>query len=767
MNAILPPASIRALWLALVLSCLCGCAGLTANCVSGDCVNGQGTVLGFGGWSYAGEFRAGQAQGKGTFTWMDGTRFDGMFEGGRRVGPGVLTRTNGQVVRGVWNDVKGVGYQTAEEASAALPQTQQPALAGKSESAAPPHSVGADLAAERERLAEELASLKRQKAELAATSSLPGQPPRPKASGPVGRRVALVIGNSAYPTAPLKNPVNDARDMASALKSLGFEVILRENASLAQREDAVDEFWGRLKKGGAGLFYFAGHGLQVHGKNYLVPVDARLSAEQDAKYRCMDAGLVLGRMEDAGNGLNIVILDACRNNPFARSFRSADQGLAKMDAPTGSLVAFATAPGDIAADGAGKNGLYTSHLLRHLRSPGLTIENVLKQTRIGVAADSAKTGKRQTPWESSSLMGDFYFTPGNILPPSTFSAPSAPPAPSTPAAHAPPVSGPVSGQVSSPATTPLQTASLPPAQAVTAPASPASTVEQFFGAGPGPANQQQSPQQSPQQNAGTDSGRRNNNARPDVRVDALANARKDALLKAATQAVTQTASPARPGAPQAWLGLHLADVNADSAKALGLGSTAGAFVQEVVPGSPAQAAGLQAGDVVLTADGLALGGPKDLAGKVASASPGSVLRLGLWRQRQMREVAAILTPQTGQAPAQLQAPAQIQAPAQAADLDQPRQLAGLKVRLIYTDDRLGDAQNAKRALEAQGMTVDMFPFTKNDSYKGHIGKLYAVEGYVPLAQALADVVRPIENTTIFPNPVKASSGQQFNLWIAR
>jgi hypothetical protein len=449
-------------------------------------------------------------------------------------------------------------------------------------------------------------------------------------------------------------------------------------------------------------------------------------------------------MEDAGNGLNIVILDACRNNPFARSFRSADQGLAKMDAPTGSLVAFATAPGDIAADGTGKNGLYTSHLLRHLRSPGLTIENVLKQTRIGVAADSAKMGKRQTPWESSSLMGDFYFTPGNILPPSTFSAPSAP-------------TSPASGPAPAPATPPLQTASLPPVQAVTAPASPSSQTgqffEPFFGAGPAPG----SPQQNPQQNTGAGSGRRNDNARPD--------ARKDALLKAATQAVT-AASQARPGAPQAWLGLHLADLNADSAKALGLATAAGAFVQEVVPGSPAQAAGLQAGDVVLTADGQALGGPKDLVGKVASAGPGSVLRLGLWRQRQMREVAAILTLQASQASAS-QAPAQTQPLAQAAALGQPRQLAGLKVRLIYTDDRLADAQNAKRALEAQGMTVDMFPFTKNNSYQGHIGKLYAVEGYVPLAQTLADVVRPIENTTIFPNPVKASDGQQFNLWIAR
>ena len=224
------------------------------------------------------------------------------------------------------------------------------------------------------------------------------------------RRVALVIGNGAYPTAPLRNPVNDARDMASALRSLGFEVLLRENASLRQMEDAVDELWQRLKGGGAGLFFFAGHGLQVAGRNYLVPVDARLAAEQDVKYRCMDAGLVLGRMENAGNALNIVILDACRNNPYSRSFRSAQEGLAKMDAPKGSLVAYATAPDSVAADGSGKNGIYTGELLKNLRTPGLPIEELFKRVRIGVLKD---TGEKQVPWESSSLTGYFTFNEGS------------------------------------------------------------------------------------------------------------------------------------------------------------------------------------------------------------------------------------------------------------------------------------------------------------------------------------------------------------------
>jgi len=222
-------------------------------------------------------------------------------------------------------------------------------------------------------------------------------------------RLALVIGNGAYKEGPLKNPVNDARDMAAALRGLGFEVILRENAGLAQMEQAVDQFWEGLKKGGTGLFFYAGHGLQMRGVNYLVPVDARLSVEQDVKVRCLDVNLVLGRMENAGNPLNIIILDACRNNPFARAWRNAGQGLAKMDAPAGTLVAYATAPDSVAADGEGRNGLYTSHLLRHLRTPGIKVEDVLKQVRVGVMND---TGRRQIPWESSSLTGDFYFAGG-------------------------------------------------------------------------------------------------------------------------------------------------------------------------------------------------------------------------------------------------------------------------------------------------------------------------------------------------------------------
>jgi hypothetical protein len=221
-------------------------------------------------------------------------------------------------------------------------------------------------------------------------------------------RLALVIGNGAYQTSPLKNPINDAEDMAATLKKLGFKVILRKDADQRIMEDIIRYFGRQLKNGGVGIFYFAGHGVQVDGRNYLMPVDAKIESESDVKYEAVDAGRILGKMEDAENRLNIVILDACRNNPYASAFRSDQSGLARMDAPTGSLVAYSTAPGEVAADGPERNGIFTKYLIRHMMTPNLSIEHVLKRVRIDVAR---QTNGRQIPWESSSLMGDFYFNP--------------------------------------------------------------------------------------------------------------------------------------------------------------------------------------------------------------------------------------------------------------------------------------------------------------------------------------------------------------------
>ncbi|MCW5732230.1 MAG: caspase family protein [Alphaproteobacteria bacterium] len=238
-----------------------------------------------------------------------------------------------------------------------------------------------------------------------------------------GRRVALVVGNSSYQAAgTLKNPVNDARAMARALRERGFEVILRENTGKVAFERAVQEFGEKLDSCATALFFFAGHGFQVNGRNYLVPVDANITTEQSVRLQAVDADVVIDQMIAARSAVNMVILDACRNNPFERRFRSTGGGLAQINAPQGTLIAYATAPGRVAADGDGANGLYTEELLRAMAEPGLKVEDVFKQARIRVAR---RSNDQQIPWEASSLVGDFYFTPGQAA-----SAPALPaPAP--------------------------------------------------------------------------------------------------------------------------------------------------------------------------------------------------------------------------------------------------------------------------------------------------------------------------------------------------
>lgn len=216
-------------------------------------------------------------------------------------------------------------------------------------------------------------------------------------------RVALVMGNAAYRDQPLRNPVNDARAMARTLRELGFDVMEVLDADKRRMETAVLEFGKKLSPQGVGLFFYAGHGLQVKGRNYLVPVDARIDSEAATRVVSVDVELLLEQMADARNGANVVILDACRNNPFERRLRGSSQGLAAIDAARGTLVAYATAPGAVAADGEGTHGLYTDELLKALRVPGLKIEEVFKRVRVEV---SRRSNGAQTPWESSSLTGD-------------------------------------------------------------------------------------------------------------------------------------------------------------------------------------------------------------------------------------------------------------------------------------------------------------------------------------------------------------------------
>ncbi len=219
-------------------------------------------------------------------------------------------------------------------------------------------------------------------------------------------RIALVIGNGAYKTSPLLNPANDADDMAKALETCGFDVIKVVNADRLKMRNAVRRFGDEITKGTVALFFFAGHGIQVEGENYLVPIGVDVMREDEVPDECLRVSSVLRKMQTAGNRLNIIILDACRNNPFRSYYRSSNRGLARMDAPKGSILSYATAPGSVAMDGARDNGLYTSMLLKHMRTPGMKLEEVFKNVRIDVAASS---NDQQIPWESSSLMGNFYF----------------------------------------------------------------------------------------------------------------------------------------------------------------------------------------------------------------------------------------------------------------------------------------------------------------------------------------------------------------------
>jgi hypothetical protein len=219
-------------------------------------------------------------------------------------------------------------------------------------------------------------------------------------------RVALLIGNNQYATTPLRNAVNDAKDLAEALKELGFKVIVRENASRRDMIEAIREFGQSLEGASTALFFYAGHAMQFKDRNYLIPIDAAMGSEEDVTFFSVEIGQVFDRMDRARTRFNFLILDACRDNPFAASFKTTSQGLAQMSSPSGTLIAYATAPGSVAADGYGRNGIYTKHILQNIRVPDLPVEIMFKRVREGVERE---TRRLQTPWDSSSLKGDFAF----------------------------------------------------------------------------------------------------------------------------------------------------------------------------------------------------------------------------------------------------------------------------------------------------------------------------------------------------------------------
>jgi uncharacterized caspase-like protein len=226
-------------------------------------------------------------------------------------------------------------------------------------------------------------------------------------------RNALVIGNGRYPYSPLDNPGNDARAIAAALKASGFEVALQLDAGRDVMLNAIEAYVRQLaSRKAVGLFYFAGHGAQLAWRNYLVPVDAIIKSLDDVPARAVELNTLLQGLTTAKNPMNVIVLDACRDNPFGKGLPTEQKGLSQFDAPPGSLLAYATSPGNVASDGSGSNGLYTEHLLRELKAPEAKIEDVFKRVRLAVRR---RSNGEQIPWESTSLEEDFYFHPPRVI----------------------------------------------------------------------------------------------------------------------------------------------------------------------------------------------------------------------------------------------------------------------------------------------------------------------------------------------------------------
>ncbi len=227
-------------------------------------------------------------------------------------------------------------------------------------------------------------------------------------------KLALVVGNGRYRNVQaLKNPANDAKAIAGALQAAGFEVTVKLDAGREEMAAAIRAYTQALaKRKGVGLFYFAGHGVQLAWRNYLVPVDATIATMDDVAKQAVDVGSLIEGINRAANAMNVIVLDACRDNPFGRDVRIESKGLSQMDAPRSTLLAYATSPGNVASDGAGDNGLYTEHLLREIMVRDAKIEDVFKRVRLAVRR---KSNGAQIPWESTSLEEDFYFLPPEDL----------------------------------------------------------------------------------------------------------------------------------------------------------------------------------------------------------------------------------------------------------------------------------------------------------------------------------------------------------------
>ena len=234
--------------------------------------------------------------------------------------------------------------------------------------------------------------------------------PLPELDWKAESRISMVVGCGNYLNHNLLlNPINDAEDISQKLEILKFNSTVLKNPLLINFQDELDTFFKKSRNYQVRLFYFAGHGLQVNGINFLIPVDAELESPNDTLTSCISLNQIVLKLSEDSDCVNIIIIDACRNNPFEREWKRniLNRGLAAMDAPSGTIIAYATSPGKTASDGKGRNGTYTKHLLKNMDRPDISIGQMFQFVRQGVINE---TNKRQLPWETTSLLGDFYFT---------------------------------------------------------------------------------------------------------------------------------------------------------------------------------------------------------------------------------------------------------------------------------------------------------------------------------------------------------------------
>lgn len=407
------------------------------------------------------------------------------------------------------------------------------------------------------------------------------------------QRIALVIGNGAYANAPLKNPVNDAKDMAKKLRGLGFIVIERNNLKKDQIGGTLREFRSKLAPGAVALVFYAGHGLQIKGINYLPAVDADINSEEDVPNQSIAVNQIMDVLDESKTRLNLVFLDACRNNPYARSFRSSERGLARVTAPSGTLISYATKPGSVAADGDGRNGLYTSKLLAQMDST-LQIEQALK--RVVTAVKAASQG-RQEPWMEGSIEGDFCFA----------------------GCH---TGIPDQGATAQPAV--IDPAALELDAWNTAREMDTEDAYQAYLADHADGRHAKFAQAA---------------------INKLRAVQQPGQIAMHTPSAMQSDAEAemKPGkGTRGRLGVRIQELTRELAGSFGLSGPNGALISDVEKGGAAEKAGIEAGDVILKFDGQTVSNAVDLPRMVAATLPGSKVVIELWRKGEVMQVFVVI-----------------------------------------------------------------------------------------------------------------------------